>query len=171
MIRRFITSRRALARSPESSREAGFTLIELMVVVAIVALLAMFGVPQYVNHTQKTKLTGALSGIAAYKLAVAACIQETGTLAGCSAGTHDIPAAIATNNNGAIIKFVDALTVTDGVITVTSTGKLGDAPGTKMALTMTPSAPASSPAAVNWAMTGNGCSSATNARGVACTAS
>lgn len=148
-----------------SSAEAGFTLIELMVVIAIIALLALFGVPQYANHTQRAKVTGALSGIAAVKLAVATCAQESGSLSGCSSGTADIPAAVAGGSAGSSIQYVDAVSVTDGVISLVSTGKLSD--GSLMGLTLTPLL---SDSALRWALSGTGCASASNARGIRCTA-
>ncbi len=147
------------------SSQAGFTLIELMVVIAIIALLALFGVPQYANHTQRAKVTGALSGISAVKLAVASCAQESGSVVGCSSGLSEIPSAVASGSGGASIQYVDSVSVVDGVISVVSTGKLSD--GSLMALTLTPSL---NDSALRWTLSGSGCSSASNARGIRCTA-
>ena len=144
--------------------ERGFTMIELMVVIAIIALLAMVGVPQYLNQTQRTKLTGALAGAESYKLAVESCIQEKAALAGCNAGTGEIPLGIPTGNNGNTIRYIDSIGVSNGLITLTSTGKAND--GANMVLTLTPSV---GPTSTNWAMAGSGCASAANSRGITCT--
>ncbi|MEF2155414.1 prepilin-type N-terminal cleavage/methylation domain-containing protein [Luteimonas sp. FXH3W] len=152
-----------LSRRP-SDPEAGFTMIELMVVIAIIALLAMFGVPQYLNQTQRTKLTGALAGAETYKLGVERCIQETGVLTGCNAGTGEIPAAIAAGSNGATVRYVDQLAVANGVITMTSTAKAVD--NSNMTLVLTPS---SGTVTTNWVMSGTGCAGSSNPRGISCT--
>jgi len=146
------------------NKSSGFSLIELMVVMAIVAMLAVIGVPYYADHTQRTKVSGALAGIAATRTAVALCIQERGQPDGCNSGAYNIPVAIAANDAGASVSYVDALSVADGIIQLTTTGT--DSAGALMALTLTPAN--TNAAAIRWEMTGSGCASATPGRGINC---
>ncbi len=137
--------------------QSGFTLIELMIVVAIIGILAAIAIPQYADYTQRTKLAGAVAGMATYKTTIALCIQDLGTLTGCNHNTNGIPNTIAAGNNGAVIAYVDSVAVANGVITMASTGIA--AGSTLLAVTMTPVA-ASGAAAIDWNLTGNGCTTA-----------
>ncbi len=71
--------------------QKGFTLIELMIVVAIIGILAAVAIPSYQNYTRKAKFTEIVQGASAIKLAVETCYQDQGTLANCNAGSNGVP--------------------------------------------------------------------------------
>jgi type IV pilus assembly protein PilA len=61
----------------------GFSLIELMIVVAIIAVLAAVAIPSYQNYTLKAKFTEVVQAVSPFKLAVESCAREYGTLSDC----------------------------------------------------------------------------------------
>ncbi|WP_083492268.1 MULTISPECIES: pilin [Pseudomonas syringae group] len=94
--------------------QKGFTLIELMIVVAIVGILAAVAIPQYNSYTLKAKYSEVVSMANAYQTAVASCVQETGKKEGCDLNKNSIPDTQATTH-------VASVAVKDGTITVTPT--------------------------------------------------
>ena len=93
-------------------KQQGFTLIELMIVVAIIGILAAVALPAYQDYTVRTKLTEVNLQVGACKNAVTEFIQSNGTFpadadtAGCSstATTKYMAAGLAVDStNGKII--------------------------------------------------------------------
>jgi type IV pilus assembly protein PilA len=58
--------------------QKGFTLIELMIVVAIIGILAAVAIPQYQDYTVKAKLSKSAGYVAPLKTALAVYVQENG---------------------------------------------------------------------------------------------
>ena len=56
--------------------QQGFTLIELMIVVAIIGILAAVAIPAYQNYTLKARFTEVVSAGSPYKLAIEVCAQS-----------------------------------------------------------------------------------------------
>ncbi len=100
----------------QMKKQSGFTLIELMIVVAIVAILAAVALPAYQNYTAKAKFTEVVAATGAAKASVELCYNNLSTLTGCSGGSNGVPANITNTGN------VASLTTTDGVITATAVG-------------------------------------------------
>ena len=101
--------------------QQGFTLIELMIVVAIIGILAAIALPQYQQYTTKAKFAEALSLAESYKTAVAMCVQENaGVATGCNAGSNGVPDYPAT-----LPANVSAINVTAGVVKVTAASTAG----------------------------------------------
>ena len=112
------------------SVQKGFTLIELMIVVAIIGILAAIAIPQYQDYTIRSKLTEALNLAAPAKLGVAESYASNGALPGDNA-TAGIAAAITS-------KYVASLLITNGQIDIVVRGINSTIPIDGGSITLTP---------------------------------
>jgi len=76
--------------------QQGFTLIELMIVVAIIGILAAVAIPQYQNYIARSQVTRVMQEAGAIKTAVEACINDGRLVVGTGAGQCD-PGATGSN--------------------------------------------------------------------------
>lgn len=70
-------------------RSAGFTLIELMIVVAIIALLAAIAIPQYQTYVARSQLNRVMGEASQLRLVVEECITQTRLQVGAATGECD----------------------------------------------------------------------------------
>ncbi len=62
--------------------QQGFTLIELMIVVAIIGILAAIAIPQYQNYIAKSQVSRAMAEVGSLKTAYESCLNDGKTAIG-----------------------------------------------------------------------------------------
>ncbi|SNY69111.1 prepilin peptidase-dependent pilin [Enterobacter sp. CC120223-11] len=94
------------------NKQQGFTLIELMIVIGIIAILSAIGIPAYQNYLRKAALTDMLQTFMPYRTAVELCALDHGGVASCDGGTNGIPSPTTS-------RYVSSMQIAQGTVTLT----------------------------------------------------
>ena len=97
--------------------QKGFTLIELMIVIAIIGILAAIAIPAYQDYVIRSQVTEGLNLAGDLKAAVAETYAQTGSFTGITTASLGIDATYKTG------KYVEQIDVADGAITINYGGQ------------------------------------------------
>ena len=122
--------------------QQGFTLIELMIVVAIIGILAAVALPAYQDYTIRARVSEAVVQASAAKLAVAETAASLGGLANVTAANSGFAFTANATGNVASIAIANGGQIT---VTTRATGATTDP-----AFTLTPTAGATADDPLTW---------------------
>jgi len=138
--------KRTLHSLTTKNAQQGFTLIELMIVIAIIGILAAIALPAYQQYTRKANFSEVVLATSAPKIAVEICAQTNITpgsaITGCGAGSNGVPADLTNPSSR-----VSAVTTSDAGVIQATAANTGGLAGTET-YTITPTSNASG--AITW---------------------
>ena len=105
------------------SMQKGFTLIELMIVVAIIGILAAVALPAYQDYTKRAKLSEVILAASGCRTSITEIYQTNSAASLPTAGNWGCESSIATS------KYVGSVAtdVSGGIVVTVATGSVGDA--------------------------------------------
>jgi len=130
--------------------QKGFTLIELMIVVAIIGILAAIAIPAYQDYTIKAKVSEAASLSGATKTAIEVAVSEGYELTALPSSRASMGLASATSYTGKYVSNVDYSTTT-GVITASLSADSSLGPAASKTVTYSPT---NNGGSISWVVSG-----------------
>lgn len=125
------------------NNQKGFTLIELMAVVCIIAILATISLPVFNHYIEKARAAAGLASLGTFKDDVAVCFMHNNTFAGCDSNTNGI------HPETQAINWVNDVQVQDGTVVATLVAANHFAGQDNVTIALVPSAQPQD-AAMNW---------------------
>lgn len=124
--------KKTLQNLSTKNKAEGFTLIELMIVVAIIGILAAVALPAYQSYTEKARYTEIVQAASSFKTAIEVCAQVENSMAAadCGHSVGGVPAAagasgavtsVTVGNHTATTLTITVVPVADGGIAATDT--------------------------------------------------
>lgn len=105
------------------NQQRGFSLMELIIVIAIIGILVAVAVPSYKSYTRRAHYTEIVQASAPYKTGVEQCFQLTGSLEHCNAGENGVPNNIADGEGRGLVSQISV--ASGGTISIIPRNKSG----------------------------------------------